>query len=133
MEICMLKKLASSFILASALVSTTLIPSFADGDTFKSICQFPVRVVGSSVGTVVGVPLGAMKDGVKGFGQGQNMVAGKVGNSDNNAPKFVGAVVGGPVGFLGGAAYGCFDGSWHGMKTGYTKPFSKDAFTFKDE
>ena len=26
-----------------------------------------------------------------------------------------------------------FDGGWHGMKTGYEQPFSKDAFTFKDE
>lgn len=129
----MRKNLASSFILASALVSTMVVPAFADGDTFKSICQFPVRVVGSGVGSVVGVPLGATKDGAKGFKQGQEWVTGKVGNSDNTCCKVVGAVFGGPVGFAGGAAYGCFDGSVHGAKAGYKKPFSKDAFTFKEE
>jgi len=129
----MLNKLASSFILASALIGTLVAPSYADDDTFKSICLFPVRVVGAGVGTVLGVPLGAVKDGVKGYGKGENWVAGKVGSEDGNASKFVGCLTGGPFGFVGGAAYGVFDGTVHGFKTGYSKPFSKDSFTFKDE
>ena len=76
----MLKKIASSFILASALVGTMVAPSYADDDTFKNICLFPVKVVGSGVGAVVGVPLGAVKDGTKGAIKSTTWVAGKLGN-----------------------------------------------------
>ena len=133
MEICMLKKLASSFVLASALVGTMVAPSYADDDTFKTVCLFPVRVLGSGVGTVVGVPLGAVKDGTKGAIMSTKWVAGKLGNEDGMYQQWTGAIVGGPFGIVGGAAYGCFDGGWHGMKTGYEKPFSKEAFTFKED
>jgi hypothetical protein len=134
MEICMLNKLAPSFILASALVGTMMAPSFAGDDKFESICQFPLRVVGAGVGTIVGVPMGAFKDSVKGFLSGESFVAGKLGNEDGNANKVIGCLIGGPVGFVGGAGFGAgFDGPVHGLKSGYSKPFSKDAFTFKDE
>lgn len=129
----MLNKFAFSLIAASALVGTMVAPSYADDDTFKTMCQFPVRVVGAGVGCVLGVPLGAVKDGVKGYGKAMDYTAGALGNKDGNAPKFFGAVFGGPVGLVGGAAYGCADGSFHGLKTGYSQPFSKDSFTFKDE
>lgn len=129
----MLKKLASSFILASALVGTLVAPSLADDDTFKSVCVFPVRVVGMGVSTVLGVPLGAVRDGWRGAHKSSKTVAGKLGNEDNNVPGFFGTVIGGPVGALGGGAYGCFDGAVHGAKTGYSHPFSKDSITFKDE
>ena len=133
MEICMLKKLASSFILASALVGTLVAPSHADYDTFRSICLFPVRVVGSGVGSVVGVPLGVVRDGNRGAIKSTQWVAGKLGNEDGMYQQWTGAIVGAPFGIVGGAAYGMFDGCWHGMKTGFEKPFSKDAFTFKED
>jgi hypothetical protein len=133
MEIGMLKKFASSFILASALVGSMVAPSFADDDTFKNIVQFPVKVVGSSVAMVVGVPMGAIKDGVKGSIKSTKWASGKLGSEDSGISCFFGSVLGGPVGFVGGGAYGCFDGAVHGAKTGYSKPFSHDAFTFKDE
>lgn len=129
----MLNKLASSFILASALVGTLVAPSFADGDTFKNIVTFPVKVVGTGAGVVVGVPLGAFKDSVKGSIKASRAVAGKLGNEDNSGCMLFGSILGGPVGFVGGGAYGCFDGAVHGAKEGYSKPFSKDTFTFKDE
>ena len=129
----MLKKLASSFILASALVGTMVAPSYADDDTFKTVCLFPVKVLGSGVGTVVGVPLGAVKDGTKGAMMSTKWVAGKLGNEDGQYQQWTGALVGGPFGVVGGAAYRCFDGAWHGMKTGFEKPFSKEAFTFKED
>ncbi len=129
----MLKKLASSFILASALVGTLVAPSFADDDTFKSIVIFPVRVVGTGAGMAVGVPLGAFKDSVKGYIKASKATAGKLGNEDNGGCQFFGQVLGGPFGFVGGGAYGMFDGAVHGAKEGYSKPFSKDTFTFKDE
>ena len=129
----MLNKLASSFILASALVGTLVLPSYADDDTFKNIVTFPIRVVGSGVGMVAGVPLGAFKDSVKGSIKASKAVAGKVGNEDNSGCMLLGGLIGGPVGFLGGGAYGCFDGAVHGAKEGYSKPFSKDTWTFKDE
>jgi membrane protein YqaA with SNARE-associated domain len=135
------KKLATSFMLASALVGALVLPTFAastatsasDESTFQSIVFFPVRVVGSGVGAVVGVPLGAVKDGVKGAQMGTQWVADKLGKEDGTYETWAGAVLGGPVGLLGGAAYGTFDGGWHGVVTGYEKPFSKDAFTFKEE
>src|SRR5262245_26469675 len=126
MEICMRKKLATSLLLASTLIGTMVAPSFAGDDTFQNICFFPVRVLGSGVSTVLGLPLGAVKDGVKGARQSTEWVAEKLGNKDGTGQLWVGAIVGGPFGLLGGGAYGCFDGGWHGMKTGYEKPFSKD-------
>lgn len=108
-------------------------PSFADDDTFRNIVFFPVRVVGMGVGTVVGVPLGMVKDGTKGSIMATQWVAGKLGDENGMYHQMVGGVLGGPFGLVGGAAYGSFDGGWHGMKTGYEQPFSKDAFTFKDE
>ena len=129
----MLKKLASSFILASAVVGTMSAPSYAGDDTFQTICLLPVRAAGSGIGTVIGVPLGAVKDGVKGSMKSTKWVAGKLGNEDGNVQVFFGSILGGPVGAVGAGAYGVFDGGWHGMKTGFEKPFSKESFTFKDE
>lgn len=129
----MLKKLAPSFILASAVVGTMSAPSYASDDTFKSICQFPVRVVGCGVSTVLGVPLGAVRDGVRGSIKSTQWVAEKLGDESGNVQIFFGSILGGPFGAVGGGTYGVFDGSWHGMKTGYEKPFSKESFTFKDE
>ena len=129
----MLKKLASSFLIAASMVGTMAAPSLADEDTFRQIVFLPVRLVGSSVGTVVGVPLGMVKDGTRGSIMATKWVADKLGDEDGTAHQVVGGVVGGPFGLVGGGAYGVFDGGWHGMKTGFEQPFSKDAFTFKDE
>lgn len=129
----MVKKLASSFMLASVLVGSMVAPSFADDTTFAKIVFFPVRVAGSGVGTAIGMPLGAVKDGTKGAIKSTKWVAGKLGNEDGGVHQFFGAVLGGPFGAAGGGAYGVFDGGWHGMKTGFEKPFSKESFTFKDE
>lgn len=129
----MLKKIASSFLVATALVGSMAAPSFADDDTFRNIVFFPVRVVGMGVGTVAGVPLGMVKDGTKGSIMATKWVADKLGDENGMYHQMVGGVLGGPFGLVGGGAYGAFDGGWHGMKTGYEQPFSKDAFTFKDE
>lgn len=129
----MVRKLATSFILASTLVGAMVAPSFAADDTFQSICYFPVRLLGSATGTVIGVPEGAVKDGVKGAQMATKWVATKLGDDDGTYQTWAGAILGAPFGIVGGAAYGTFDGAVHGVKTGYNKPFSKDSFTFKDE
>lgn len=129
----MFKKIASSFLIASALVGTMAAPSHADDSTFQTIVFFPVRVLGSGVGTVVGVPLGMVKDGNRGAIKATKWVAGKLGDEDGKYHQVAGGILGGPFGLVGGAAYGSFDGGWHGMKTGFEQPFSKEAFTFKDE
>lgn len=129
----MVRKLATSFVLASTLVGALVTPSFADSDTFQSICFFPVRLLGSGVSTVIGVPEGAVKDGVKGAMMSTKWVADKLGDEDGRYQTWTGALLGGPFGLTGGAIYGVFDGAVHGLKTGYEKPFSKDSFTFKDE
>jgi hypothetical protein len=129
----MRNKVASSFMLALALVGSLVLPSRADDDTFKSIVQFPVKVAGSAVGTAVGVPEGMVKDGVKGAMMSTEWAAERLGNKDGRYQQFFGALLAGPVGIVGGAAYGSFDGGWHGMRTGFEKPFSKEAFTFKED
>ena len=129
----MRKKIASTFLIATALIGTMAAPSHADDSTFQTICFFPVRVLGSSVGTIVGVPLGAVKDGTQGAIKATKWVAEKLGDEDGKYHQIVGGIVGGPFGLLGGGAYGCFDGGWHGMKTGFEQPFSKEAFTFKED
>ena len=140
----MYKQLATSFMLASALIGAMVSPSFAanakstaqassSSDTFQSIVFFPVRVVGSAVGLAVGVPEGVYKDGVKGAIMSTKWVAGKLGNETGTYQTVAGAIVGAPFGIVGGSAYGTFDGGWHGIVTGYEQPFSKSAFTFKDE
>src|SRR5579885_354119 len=116
MEICMRNKLASSFMLALALVGTIGLPSFADDDTFKTIVMFPWKVAGMCVGTAVGVPEGMVKDGVKGCQMAQEWTTEKLGNKDSKVAQFFGYALGGPFGLAGGAGYGSFDGGWHGMK-----------------
>jgi hypothetical protein len=133
MELSMRKKLATAALVVSTLVGMTVSPSYADDDTFQSIVQFPVRVVGTGVGTVVGVPLGAVKDGVKGYIMSTKWVAEKLGDEDGTYQTWWGAVFGGPFGLVGGSAYGCFDGAVHGMKSGYSDPFGPDTWTFHDE
>jgi len=135
----MFKQLATSLVLASALIGAVS-PAFAantnanaSDDMFQSVCFFPVRVVGSTVGFLVGMPEGAVKDGVKGAMLSTKWVAGKLGNENGTYQNWAGALVGAPFGIIGGACYGTFDGGWHGVKTGYEKPFSKEAFTFKEE
>jgi hypothetical protein len=130
----MIKKLASSLMLASVLVGSLVAPSYADDETtFQKIVFLPVRLVGSGTGTVLGVPLGVAKDGIKGYRKSSKWVANKLGNEDGDGQNIVGMIVGGPFGALGGSIYGVPDGAWHGMKSGFDKPFSKDSFTFKDE
>lgn len=135
----MFKKLATSLMLASALIGAVS-PAFAatsnanaSDDMFQSIVFFPVRVVGSTVGFLVGIPEGAVKDGVKGAQLSTKWVAGKLGDENGTYQQWAGAILGAPFGIIGGGAYGTFDGGWHGIVTGYEKPFSKDAFTFKEE
>lgn len=127
------KKLAASFMLALTVVGSMVAPSYADDTTFQAVCLFPVRLVGSGVSTVLGVPLGMAKDGTKGSIIATKWGAGKLGNEDGKYQTIFGAMLAGPFGLAGGATYGAFDGAWHGMRTGYEKPFTKDSFTFKDE
>ncbi len=129
----MLKKLASSFILASAIVGATVAPSLADDDTFKNVVFFKFKVLGCAVGSILGVPLGAFKDGVKGGQKATSLVAKTLGNEDGDWQTVVGLAVGAPFGAVGGAAYGSVDGLVHGFKSGYEKPFSASTFTYKDE
>jgi len=129
----MLRKIASSLVLAVGLGGATIAPSFASDDTFQDIVLFPVKAVGGSFGAVVGVPLGAVKDSVKFGWSGTTFVAKGLGNEDGTPQLLIGSVVGGPVGFVGGAAFGCFDGALHGAKSGFSSPFGKDSFTYKDE
>jgi hypothetical protein len=133
MEMCMVRNLATSFILASTLVGALVAPSFAADDTFQKICFFPVRLVGAGVSSVIGVPEGAVKDGVKGAMMSTKWLSNKLGDQDGTYQTWAGAILAAPFGIVGGGAYGTFDGGWHGLKTGYEKPFSKDSFTFKEE
>jgi hypothetical protein len=133
LERLMRNRIASSFVIAIAFSGAAIAPAFASDDMFENIVQFPVRVVGSGFGAVVGVPLGAFRDSVKGWMAGTKMVAGGLGNAEGCVQQIVGGATGGPVGFVGGAAFGTVDGAVHGLKAGFGSPFGKDSFTFKDE
>lgn len=78
----MVRKFATSFILASTIVGAVVAPSFASDDTFQDICFFPVRVLGSATGAAIGVPEGAVKDGVKGAMMATKWMADKLGDED---------------------------------------------------
>jgi hypothetical protein len=129
----MRKKIVSSLVLASAICGMTSLPSNADDDMFKTVTCFPWKVAGSVVGTAVGVPEGMVKDSVQGAMKSTKWAAGKLGDEKGAYQQSVGGMFAGPFGFVGGGVWGVFDGAVHGMKVGYDKPFSKEAFTFKDE
>jgi hypothetical protein len=129
----MRKKIVSSLVLATAIVGIASLPSKADDDMFKSVMCFPWKVAGSLVGTTVGVPEGMVKDSVKGAMKTTKWGAGKLGDEKGGFQQSFSGMFVGPFGLVGGGVYGVFDGAYHGMKAGYDKPFSKEAFTFKDE
>jgi len=129
----MRNKIASIFVIAIGVLGATVAPAVAGDDTFQDVVQFPYRVVGSGFGAVLGVPLGAWRDSVKGWMAATKMVAGGLGNAEGCGQQIVGGAIGGPVGFVGGAAFGTVDGAVHGLKAGYGSPFGKDSFTFKEE
>ena len=133
LEIGMLNRLACSFIVASAFIGVIGIPSFAGDDTVRSVVQFPVRATGCGLSTVLGAPLGATRDSVRGGQAAAKFVAKTLGNEDGDMHMLVGYAAGGPFGVIGGATCGSVKGLVHGFKTGYDKPFSKDSFTFKEE
>jgi len=128
----MQKKLAFSFALTSALLGALVTPTLA-AEELRSAAHFPVKLAGCGLGTVLGVPLGSAKDSVKGGQSAAKYVARTLGNEDGDFQMLAGYLVGAPFGVVGGAAYVSVDGMVHGFKTGYDRPFSKDAFTFKDE
>jgi len=128
----MQKKSVANILMASAIFGCSVLPCFA-GVEADDVTTFPIKVVGSGVSTVLGVPLGATKGGVQGSIKTTKYVAKAIGNEDGTAHLIVGSVVGGPFGAVGGAAYGCVTGLVHGAKTGYAHPFSKESFTFKGD
>lgn len=129
----MRKNLLSSLVLASAIAGFCSLPSIADDDMFRSVVNFPWKVAGCIVGTTVGVPEGMVKDGVKGAMKSTKWAAGALGDEKGCWQQSLGGLVVGPFGLVGGGTYGVFDGAVHGLKVGFDKPFSKEAFTFKDE
>ena len=111
MEKYMLKKMMLSTVAASVILGGSYLPCFAEGDTFENICLFPVRLVGSTVGTIVGVPEGAVKDGVRGAIKSTKLVAGKLGNEDGKYQPTAAAdgFLGGVGSLLGSTTAGIFD------------------------
>lgn len=129
----MLKKFVPNMLVASAIIGSSVLPSFAASVGAGDVCAFPFKVVGCGLGTVAGVPLGVTKGGVQGSIKTTKYVAKTMGNEDSMLRLAAGAVVGGPFGAAGGASYGCVKGVIHGAKSGYNKPFSKESFTFKGD
>ncbi len=106
----MVKKIVSYIAVAATVVGSSVLPSIADDSTAYKVKCFPYKVVGSSLSTVAGVPLGLTKGGVEGGMKTTKLVAGKLGDEDGGWQLVAGSVVGGPFGVVGGAAYGCVTG-----------------------
>ncbi len=126
----MVKKFASYIAVAATVIGSCL-PALATdaGD----VMAFPFKVVGSSLSTVAGAPLGMTKGGVQGGMKATKYVADKMGDKECPVKTTIAAVVGGPFGVVGGAAVGTVKGVVHGAKTGYDKPFSMESFQWKDD
>ncbi len=129
----MVKKFASYIAVVATVIGSSVLPSLADDSTAYKIKCFPYKVVGSSLSTVAGLPLGFTKGAVEGSMKTTKIVANKLGDEDGGWQLLAGSVVGGPFGVVGGAAYGSVAGVIHGAKTGYEKPFSMDSFRFKED
>jgi hypothetical protein len=129
----MLKKLVLSSVLAAAAVFSGVNACQAyperpsDWRVQYELLYFPVRVVSMLSAVAWDVPTGSFQDGVKGAIGGTKMVARNLGNEDGPYDRVAGALVGGPVGLVGGSAYGLFHGfgygAFHGF-VGYDSPHS---------
>ena len=127
----MVKKFASYVAVAATIIGSSVLPTLAlDAGEVMAI---PFKVVGSSLSTVAGAPLGMTKGGVEGGMKTTKYVADKMGDKECPVKTTIAAVVGGPFGVVGGAAVGGVKGVIHGAKTGYDKPFSMESFQWKDD
>jgi hypothetical protein len=122
---------------AAALLASTIGPALALDYEAKPIMwciQAPIRLTGALTGAAVsGLVSAPIDDGYHWFLKGTSHVAGKFGD-ENGAGQIAAAVpIGGSTGLVLGSAYGVYDGTWHGLKTGWRKPFSRWSYITMEE
>jgi hypothetical protein len=133
----MKKKTLGHVMCALALMASSVAPSFAldyEAGPIKWCLWAPIRTVGALSGMAVsGTVSGPVDDGYHWFLKGSQHVAGKFGDENGAGQLAVGVPTGGSVGLVLGSAYGVLDGAWHGLKTGWERPFSRWSYITMEE
>lgn len=80
---------------------------------------FPMRVISMLSAIAWDVPTASFQDAIKGAIGGTKMVARNLGKEDGTYELIAAAPTGGPVGLVGGAAYGVLHGFGYGAKNGF--------------
>lgn len=122
---------------AVALLSSAVAPAMALDYEAKPInwcLQAPIRLVGGLTGMVVsGAVSGPIDNSYHGSLKGTKHVAGKFGDEKGAGQLAAAAPIGGTTGAVLGGGYGVLDGSIHGFKTGWNKPFSRWSYITMEE
>ncbi len=122
---------------AAALMASSVGPSLALDYEAKPVMwclQAPFRLAGAlTAGLVCGTVSGPIDDGYHWMLKGTQHVAGKFGDEKGTGQLIAAAPIGGSTGLVLGTAYGVYDGTWHGLKTGWKKPFSRWSYITMEE
>lgn len=133
-----MKKTTLGQVLCSvALMTSSVAPALALDFEAKPVMwclQAPFKLAGGLSGALVsGGFSGPVDDGYHWFLKGTQHVAGKFGDEKGAGQIAAGVPTGGAVGLVLGAGYGVVDGSWHGFKKGWEKPFSRWSYITMEE
>ena len=133
-----MKKLTLGRVMCvTALMASTVAPALALDYESKPIMwciQAPFRLAGALTGAAVsGLVSGPINDGYHWAIKGTKHVAGKFGDENGTGQLVAATPLGGSVGLVLGTAYGVYDGTWHGLKTGWNKPFSRWSYITMEE
>jgi hypothetical protein len=125
--------------LVAVLYSTLLVAAPCWGLDYEAkpvawVLKAPFRAVGALSAAVVGAGASGPVDGCyHGFLKGTKGVASKLGDDKSAGCLVVGTSIGGPPGAVVGTAYGVQHGFFHGLKTGWNKPFSRWSYITAEE
>lgn len=124
-------------LISTLALASSIAPALALDYEAKPIMwciQAPGRLVGGLTGAVVsGGFSGPVDDGYHWFLKGTKHVAGKFGDEKGAGQIAAGVPIGGSVGMVLGTGYGVLDGTIHGFKTGWSKPFSRWSYITMEE
>jgi hypothetical protein len=120
-----------------ALMASATAPCFAldyEAKPVMWVIQAPFRTLGALSGAAVsGGVSGPIDSGYHWFLKGTNHVAGKFGDEKGEGQIAAAVPIGGSTGVVLGSAYGVHHGFWHGLKTGWDKPFSRWSYITMEE
>lgn len=132
-----LKRLLSSAIIVSCLISPALTPVYGldyEAKPVNWVITTPFKAVGAVSGAVVcGLFSAPVDDGFHAGKTATTYIAGAFGDEKGRVEQLAAAPVGYPVGFVVGGVRGVGRGFLHGAKKGWEKPFSRWSFVTMEE